>query len=425
MAQARFYSSTARKTTLTDPVNAVDIELTVASFSGFPPNFPFTIIIDRDTIDEEVAECTGVSGSTLTVTRGVDGTTAVSHAVGAQVEHGVSARDFRESRQHEGNTENVHGLGFGSQLVGTLETQTLTNKTLAAPMLIGADANGSGIHNVADPIGDQDAVTRKWAETAGSSFVAQAAAHAADSTSSAGGSAASATQSADSAANSAASASAASGSESAAAASKAAAAASQAAALASEQAAALSESNTAGLVSAAAASAAAALTSEQNAAASETDAAASQVAAANSADAAAAALDSFDDRYLGSKNNFPTTDNDGNPLLTGALFYLDTDPNPGNVGMYVYDGSSWVKASAVPADVYTKSEADAKFALETELVGLELDFIAHDSGVGDTHGVAAGDEIVGGNAVNRIVKLTQAEYDLLTPVATTLYVIVG
>ena len=189
MAQARFYSSTARKTTLTDPVNAVDIELTVASFSGFPPNFPFTIIIDRDTIDEEVAECTGVSGSTLTVTRGVDGTTAVSHAVGAQVEHGVSAREFRESRQHEGNTENVHGLGFGSQLVGTLETQTLTNKTLAAPMLIGADANGSGIHNVADPIGDQDAVTRKWAETAGSSFVAQAAAHAADSTSSAGGSA--------------------------------------------------------------------------------------------------------------------------------------------------------------------------------------------------------------------------------------------
>ena len=244
MAQARFYSSTARKTTLTAPVSAVDTQLTVALVSGFPANFPFTVLIDRDTIDEEVVECTGVSGSTLTVTRGVDGTTAVSHSVGAQVEHGVSARDFRESRQHEGNTENVHGLGFGSQLVGTIETQTLTNKTLAAPILIGADANGSGVHNVADPVADTDAVNKRTV----------AALTGAD-------------------------------------------------------------------VNAAAASAAAALVSALTAEDSEIAAAISEQNAANSAAAAAAALDSFDDRYLGSKNSFPTVDNDGNPLLTGALFY--------------------------------------------------------------------------------------------------------
>jgi hypothetical protein len=36
--------------------------------------------------------------------------------------------------------------------------------------------------------------------------------------------------------------------------------------------------------------------------------------------AAAAILDSFDDRYLGAKASDPTLDNDGNPLVVGALY---------------------------------------------------------------------------------------------------------
>jgi len=71
------------------------------------------------------------------------------------------------------------------------------------------------------------------------------------------------------------------------------------------------------------------------------NAAASAVSAANSAAAAATALDSFDDRYLGSKASDPTLDNDGNALVTGALYY-----NSSTQVMKVYDGANWIAATA-------------------------------------------------------------------------------
>ena len=135
MAQTRYYSSTAQKTTLVDPVDAAAVSFTVASINGYPSSFPYTIIIDRDTIDEEVCEVTAVSGDVFVVTRGVDGTSAVSHSVGAQVEHGVSGRDFREADQHRSSKEHVHGIELGSEVVGTTDTQTLYNKTLEGPTL--------------------------------------------------------------------------------------------------------------------------------------------------------------------------------------------------------------------------------------------------------------------------------------------------
>jgi len=83
-------------------------------------------------------------------------------------------------------------------------------------------------------------------------------------------------------------------------------------------------------------------TSATNAANSASAAATSETNAATSAAAAAAALDNFDDRYLGAKSSNPTVDNDGNALLTGALYYRTTAP----IGMKVYDGSQWLEASA-------------------------------------------------------------------------------
>ena len=98
----------------------------------------------------------------------------------------------------------------------------------------------------------------------------------------------------------------------------------------------------------AASSAASASTSATNAATSATSAASSATAAAGSAttasaasDAALAALDSFDDRYLGQKASDPTVDNDGDPLVAGALYFNTTDS-----AMKVYDGSAWVAAYA-------------------------------------------------------------------------------
>ena len=101
-----------------------------------------------------------------------------------------------------------------------------------------------------------------------------------------------------------------------------------------------------GSTTSAAASAAAAAVSETNAGNSATAAAGSATAAAGSATAAAASYDSFDDRYLGPKATDPTLDNDGNALLTGAL-YFNTATNE----MRVYTGSAWLTAY-LPATGY-------------------------------------------------------------------------
>jgi hypothetical protein len=89
-----------------------------------------------------------------------------------------------------------------------------------------------------------------------------------------------------------------------------------------------------------------AATSASNAAASATAAAGSATAAANSATSAAASYDAFDDRYLGSKAADPSVDNDGNALLTGAL-YWNTSANE----MRVWNGAAWV-VSYLPAGAY-------------------------------------------------------------------------
>ena len=80
------------------------------------------------------------------------------------------------------------------------------------------------------------------------------------------------------------------------------------------------------------------------AATNASNAASSATAAANSAAAAATALDSFDDRYLGSKSSEPSVDNDGNALVSGALYFNSTSN-----GMKVYDGGSWINASSAGA----------------------------------------------------------------------------
>lgn len=101
-----------------------------------------------------------------------------------------------------------------------------------------------------------------------------------------------------------------------------------------------------GSATSAATSAAAAATSASNAATSASNAATSESNASASAASAAASYDSFDDRYLGPKASDPTLDNDGNALLTGAL-YFNTAANE----MRVWSGSAWI-AAYLPASGY-------------------------------------------------------------------------
>jgi hypothetical protein len=63
-------------------------------------------------------------------------------------------------------------------------------------------------------------------------------------------------------------------------------------------------------------------------------------AASSSAAAAAASYDSFDDRYLGPKSSAPSVDNDGNTLLTGAIYW-----NTSTTSLYVWTGSAWDQAA--------------------------------------------------------------------------------
>lgn len=102
-----------------------------------------------------------------------------------------------------------------------------------------------------------------------------------------------------------------------------------------------------------------AATSATNASTSESNAASSATQAAASAANAATSYDSFDDRYLGTKSSAPSQDNDGNALVTGALYFDTTDGE-----MKVYDGNNWIAASAaqnvtVLDFTYTLSGSDA------------------------------------------------------------------
>ena len=92
----RYYSSIAQATTLAADITSGATSALVTAATGFPSSFPFTMIIDEGTVNEEVVTVTNRSGTTLTVTRGADGTTATAHSTGASIRHGVSARDFDE-----------------------------------------------------------------------------------------------------------------------------------------------------------------------------------------------------------------------------------------------------------------------------------------------------------------------------------------
>jgi hypothetical protein len=82
-------------------------------------------------------------------------------------------------------------------------------------------------------------------------------------------------------------------------------------------------------------------------------AAASASAAAASASAAATSYDQFDDRYLGSKSSDPTLDNDGNALITGALYWNSVANQ-----MRVWSGAAW-QVAYLPADAYVAGPASA------------------------------------------------------------------
>jgi hypothetical protein len=169
----RQYSSISVETTLASSINTTATTITVATGTATalmggitlaPSNVDiFTVALDVDTVNEEIVFVTGVSGDTLTISRGQAGTgtagvSGVAHTAGATVKHVLTSSDLIFFRN---NASPVASFGFSGStsgtttvqataiagtttltlpaatdtLVGKATTDTLTNKTLTSPTI--------------------------------------------------------------------------------------------------------------------------------------------------------------------------------------------------------------------------------------------------------------------------------------------------
>ena len=94
------------------------------------------------------------------------------------------------------------------------------------------------------------------------------------------------------------------------------------------------------------------------------EAASSATAAAASAAAAATSADNFDDVYYGAKSSEPSTDNDGDAISTGDLFF-DTTAN----ALKVYTGSAW--------QITTQASLTSVAGDTSPQLGGDLDVVTH------------------------------------------------
>ncbi len=148
----RKYSSRSQQTTLSGSLTSSGTSATVVSATQLLGGITvsagetFTVVIDPDTALEEIVDITAVAGNTLTITRGVENDgTGSSHSAGATVRHMVVGRDLREANTHIELSSGVHGIASTSSVVGTTDTQTLSNKTLVSPTITGTPGVATSI----------------------------------------------------------------------------------------------------------------------------------------------------------------------------------------------------------------------------------------------------------------------------------------
>jgi hypothetical protein len=166
----RKYSSRSQQTTLSAPITSADLVMTVGSGSSLmvatvPNGQTFTVVIDPDTALEEIVDVTNwSSGNTLTIARGIDGSSAIGHSAGAVVKHMAIGRDYRESNEHSENITTAHGITLENivqkNATQTLTAKTLTTPTITTPAITGGTISGAAITSVASPTSGGDAANK-------------------------------------------------------------------------------------------------------------------------------------------------------------------------------------------------------------------------------------------------------------------------
>jgi len=159
----RKYSSRAQQTTLSAAITSTTATtMTVASptllMGGktLAANETYTVVIDPDTAVEEIVNIVSssgnpVSGSTITITRGVDSDTPGTgslHSIGAVIRHMVIGRDLQEANDHVNGTLAQHAATTSLELKTLISDETgsgslvfATSPTLVTPAL-GTPASG-------------------------------------------------------------------------------------------------------------------------------------------------------------------------------------------------------------------------------------------------------------------------------------------
>lgn len=157
----RYYSSTAVAATLSASITNSATSVVVSTVTGWPSSFPYTAIIGEDTAVEELVTVTAAAGTTLTITRGVGGTSAQAHSTGETIRHGVYAQDFEDGSAHFAASTAVHGVA--GSVVGTTDTQTLTNKTISgsANTITGLSGTNLGLSGAVVGTTDTQTLTNK------------------------------------------------------------------------------------------------------------------------------------------------------------------------------------------------------------------------------------------------------------------------
>ena len=142
----RQYAGAAFASVLTAELTASAAALTIScdDLTNWPDGTvgPFYVVVDRGLATEEKILCVTRASNTLnvyndgiTTGRGADGTSVSYHGANAVIEHVFTATDADEANLHVNSSSGVHGL-TGS-VVGTTDTQTLTNKTLSGATMSG------------------------------------------------------------------------------------------------------------------------------------------------------------------------------------------------------------------------------------------------------------------------------------------------